>query len=350
MRHRVSPMLLPALVLLTACGGRDSSRDAAVDSTAVDSGPADGSADAADAGVDATDADATPDAAVDGCEVFSPAARAGAVESTSLGEISGLAASRAHAGVLYVHNDSGEPRARFFAIGEDGRDLGEYTLLGADFRDWEDMAAGPGPDGPSLYFGDIGDNAARDGFGAPRSEVQVYRVAEPSAAPSGPGVSELGGAERFVFTYPDGPHDAESLFVDPGDSALYIISKESDGVSGVFRASAPLVADSTTALERVATIRFGTASAPGNVQSTAADISASGDRILGRTYTSVLLWPRAPGQSVADALSADALELPQRAEMQGEAIGFTRGDGAYVTISEGGTPPVWRFDAACDAP
>ena len=56
----------------------------------------------------------------------------GRVTDPRLSEISGLAASRAHPGVLYVQNDSGEPHARFFAIDTTGAVLAEHFHKGSE--------------------------------------------------------------------------------------------------------------------------------------------------------------------------------------------------------------------------
>ena len=72
------------------------------------------------------------------------ASTVGSLASNALTETSGIAASRRVSGVWWVHNDSGD-RARVFAIGNDGRDLGEFDLAGAAAVDWEDIAVGSGP-------------------------------------------------------------------------------------------------------------------------------------------------------------------------------------------------------------
>src|SRR5690349_11218584 len=59
------------------------------------------------------------------------------------------------------------------------------------------------PDGRGkVWVGDIGDNVES------RSTVQVTRV------PVGPGDTEV-SVESFDLSYPDGPHDAETLLCDP---------------------------------------------------------------------------------------------------------------------------------------
>ena len=99
----------------------------------------------------------------------------GVVESEMVQEASGLAASRKNAGVLWVHNDSGDV-PRIYAMSTGGKHLGAYMLGGVYASDMEDVAIGPGPD-PNvdyLYVGDIGDNTET------RNTVAIYRVAEPA--------------------------------------------------------------------------------------------------------------------------------------------------------------------------
>src|SRR6185503_19579549 len=53
----------------------------------------------------------------------------GTVSRAEIKEASGIAASVAHPGAFYLHNDSNSG-ARFFAVDEAGRDLGSYALDG----------------------------------------------------------------------------------------------------------------------------------------------------------------------------------------------------------------------------
>ena len=104
----------------------------------------------------------TPGAARATCDpAFLARTDLGLLQSPLLTEASGIAASRPYPGVLWTHNDSGDP-ARVFALNAHGEHLGIYTIAGASNRDWEDIATGPGPEpGRSyLYIGEIGDNSA----------------------------------------------------------------------------------------------------------------------------------------------------------------------------------------------
>ncbi|HEX5588291.1 MAG TPA: hypothetical protein VFZ17_13345 [Acidimicrobiia bacterium] len=273
------------------------------------------------------------DAACNGTLV---ASTPGTVAATDVTELSGLSASRRTAGVWWAHNDSGHP-AEIFAVGDDGRDLGTYTLSGANAVDWEDIAAGPGPDAGAsyLYIADTGDNTQT------RASVQVYRVPEPQVDPNGgPHQGMLTDVATLDFTYPDGPHDAEALIVDPSSGRLLIITKDVWGDSQVFAAPGNLASGTHTTLTQVATLHLGFL---GLV--TAGDITPARDTIALRTYGSVVMYPL----GVGDAMELAFLQVPCYGavanEAQGEAIGFT-GDGrGYVTASEGASPALHRFVA-----
>src|SRR4051812_26592257 len=77
-----------------------------------------------------------------GCTAPEPpfAQLSGLVLEPQLREISGLAASRTHPDVLWVHNDGGNA-ARLYAIGKRGSLLATFDIAGVANTDWEDIAA-----------------------------------------------------------------------------------------------------------------------------------------------------------------------------------------------------------------
>ena len=95
----------------------------------------------------------------------------GRIDDAAIDESSGLVASRTNPGLYWTHNDSGDG-PNIYALDERGAHRGTWRVKGASAQDWEDIAAGRGPQaGVSYpYIGDIGDNEAR------RSEIIVYRV------------------------------------------------------------------------------------------------------------------------------------------------------------------------------
>ena len=125
-------------------------------------------------------------------------------------EASGIAASRTNPGMYWVHNDSGDS-ARVFATDLSGAAIGRFRLQGAQARDWEDIAVGPGPEPGSsyLYLGDIGGNKGR-------TNLSIYRAVEPEIMLGATGVRGSVPAARIDVMYPDGlAWDAEALLVDP---------------------------------------------------------------------------------------------------------------------------------------
>jgi len=158
-------------------------------------------------------------------------AQTGTFASPRVLESSGVAVSRAHAGVLWTHNDSGDG-PYLYATDLRGRDLGFLLVSGADAIDWEDMALGPCPTraGTCVYLADTGDNLDV------RPWVSVYAVPEPDP-PTGPGDTLRTTAAPAVLQlrYDDGAHDVEAIYVSPRDSALYLVSKGRSGSIAVYR-------------------------------------------------------------------------------------------------------------------
>lgn len=273
------------------------------------------------------------------CPRFSVGVSQGTTPKNLITEASGIAASQRSPGVLWVHNDSGAG-PRIFALSSMATLLAQYDLGGADARDWEDIAVGPGPlAGTSyLYVGDIGDNSLS------RSSIAIYRVAEPDARTGSPTAPmTLPGVERFPLVYPDGPHNAETLLVDPRTGDVYVVVKSSDGRSPVFRAAAPLSTERTQTMERVAELQFGVPPLSGNRTTTGGDMSPTGDEVAIRTYDRVFLWRRGKGQTIAEALTTAPCVLPLQPEGQGEALGFAHDGSGYYTVSEGVMVPLFFY-------
>src|SRR5438132_5165319 len=161
---------------------------------------------------------------------FANAVTNGIVNIAGLTEASGVAASRNNPAVLWTHNDSGHP-AQVYALDTQGRLLGTYGIPGN--TDNEDIAIGPGPipNVDYLYVGDIGDNFTN------RSNIKIYQIPEPAVYASqysAPLTATMKGARTITLTYPDGPRNAEALFVDPVTGDLFIASKE--GTSRIYTA------------------------------------------------------------------------------------------------------------------
>lgn len=258
-------------------------------------------------------------------------------------ELSGLAASRQNAGVLWSHNDGTVTRVN--AFNTDGDYLGTFVLSGIVPLDVEDIAIGPGPvaEVDYLYLGDIGRNT-------PANAVKVYRVVEPSISSDAqnPPVSEtLTGVTTFDFTYPEGGlHDAETLLVDPLTRDLYIITKR-DPFGIIFRA-----AWNGSGYDNL-TFANGTSSStsrttwgdmsPGAVGpdgkkfcATAGNMAFDGLQCLVKSYGTVYYYWRADTDTTIGEMLAEepAASMRYDLEYKGEAITFDADGIGFFTTSE----------------
>lgn len=287
---------------------------------------------ASDAGrSDSATTDAVDTGSGPSCRSYKTGQALGELKTDKLNEISGIVESRRNIGVLWLHNDAGDS-PRLFAVGLAGNLLAEVAVPGAKAEDWEDVAVGPGPlaSKPYLYIADTGDNAAS------RDQVTVYRAPEPLIDPGLGGVqTSLEQVESFAFRYPDGPRDAEALMVDPLSGDLFVVSKESDGKSKLYRAKAPLQPGSAVEFAKVGKLEFGKGLLVGDELATAADIAADGLHFAIRTRDHAFEWPRLPGESVAQALFAAPCVLPLKSEDQGEALAYAADGSGFYTVSEG---------------
>jgi hypothetical protein len=264
-----------------------------------------------------------PDANVP-CPEFAEATVQGHLDSVELPEASGLAASRRDVGLLWTHNDSGD-NARLYALKSDGTVVGRFDLAGLKAGDWEDIALGPfgGLSGDALFVADTGDNLAA------RSTVVVHVLAEPELSES-PDPVEVPVLASLELSYPDGPVDCESMFVDPVSGDIYLVAKEvrEDQTSRLFRKAAPHVSSAgVTVLQEVALIPVTLA--------TGAGITPDGSLLVVRTYFGGGLFRRMPGQTIQEAVTGAVCELPPfPSEPQGEAVALVPDGSAFVTVSE----------------
>ncbi len=249
-------------------------------------------------------------------------------------EVSGIAASRVREGIFYAHADHGNA-AELHAFERTGTYDGVHPVSGVTNGDWEDIAAGPCPDGsPCLVLGDIGDNDFV------RQTIAVVLLPEPGGA--GEEIRPIGVLEA---AYPDGPHDAETLLVHPCDGAIYVITKEIP--AGVYRFP-PEAGKGVVTLEKVASLDVarwiddqGVVMGAGL---TGGDWDEHGERLVVRSNLAVWEWTTDPADP--DGHWDVVPRLHQNIdEPLGEGVAFAA-DAAVVTVSEG-TPMVGHV-LVCD--
>lgn len=258
---------------------------------------------------------------------FGSAVSLGLIDDERLEEVSGLVASRNNPGMVWVHNDSGNP-AEIYLLDNQAQLRAIYTL-GEEQRDWEDIAIGPGPeDGVIyLYVGDIGDNFTL------YSEDRILRFPEPTFPPNQSVYTDtIYQIDTIMFNYPDEQWDAETLLLDPITKNLYLLSKEMS-FTRVYCLPYPHRTDTVITAEHLLTLPFEGANLLDRL--VAGDISANGQELLLKTYQHVFYRARTnPTLPFAKWLALPPDTLPYTTEPQGEAIGWSPDGSGYYTLSE----------------
>jgi hypothetical protein len=242
------------------------------------------------------------------------------VKLPELPEASGLAISRRVPGRLWALNDSGDPV--LFALDTNGVVTGRLRLTGADVEDWEAVAVGPCPAGSCIYVADIGDN---DGH---RERITVYRVPEPEGGREAAAVADV-----FHATYPDGPHDAESLLITQ-DGRLYVVTKGDTGPVTVYRFPDELRPGATLPLEPMGKPRD-----PGkpadNYRITDGAVSPDGEWVVLRSNQALSFY-RTAELLAGNWREARRVDLDRLGEPQGEGVALGADNVVYVAGEGGG--------------
>ena len=269
---------------------------------------------------------------------YGPPTTIATIKNGSITESSGLVASRATPGAYWTHNDSGDGPF-IYAFNVRGASLGVFRVTGAQANDWEDISIGPGPERgkPYLYIGDIGDNNAR------RSEIVVYRVAEPTLSAetakltkARPGKPE--SADAIRLRYPDGKFDAESLIVHPVSGNIYIVTKVALLNPVVYEAQVPSNPDKVITMKRIGEVRV--PSIFGGVL-TGGSISPDGRRVAFCDYFQgyELVLP-AKSSDFNDIWKQRMTGFDLGKRKQGEAIAYRFDGRALLATSEGAGSPL----------
>ncbi|GGN61195.1 hypothetical protein GCM10011579_027250 [Streptomyces albiflavescens] len=163
------------------------------------------------------------------------------IKDPRITESSGLAASHAHPGIYWTHNDSDDGAYLYAVDSRTGRTVATITMSGVGApRDVEAISIGPDD---NLYVGDIGDN-----LGGKWDHVWIYKLPEPKVLKD-----QTIRATQYVVKYADGPRNAESLMVHPKTGRVYIVDKNEDG-GHLYEGPAQLSASGTNVFKPVATI------------------------------------------------------------------------------------------------
>lgn len=201
--------------------------------------------------------------------------------------------------VMYTMNDSGHGPQIYAVDKATGNTVATTTYTSDQVVDVEAIAPGRGGD---LWVGDIGDNGSR------RPTVAVYHV--PATAGRLPAQVD---AARYDLTYPDMPHNAETLLVHPRTGRVYIVSKALFGGT-VYATPAHLRSGTANRLLAFAQV-------PGLVTDGA--FLPDGRHVLLRTYGSATLY------SFPGFKPLETMTLPR--QKQGEGIAVSAKTNVYVS-------------------
>ena len=158
------------------------------------------------------------------CNGAARRSRSASSRAAQIKELSGLAASRTTAGVFWAHNDSGDVRAHL-------RD----RPFGGAARDRRRQRARRPSTGKTSRS-----TARRSTSATSATTTRSGRRSSCTASPSRRSTAKSVNATTFTLHYPDGPHNAEALMVDPLERQLVIVTKELTGdVEGVRHLARP---------------------------------------------------------------------------------------------------------------
>jgi hypothetical protein len=244
-----------------------------------------------------------------------------ALSDPRLDEVSGMAVTPAGPAVV---NDSGNATV-VYTLAPDCS-VASVRSVGVSGRDVEDLARTA--DG-TLWLADIGDNDRR------RTSIALIRL------------PVRGPASVRRLTYPDGPHDAETLLL-PGDGRPVIITKDLGGRSGIYTTDVPPTEAATTPLRHVgqfvvplSATEGGPVGPFGRGLVTGGALSTDGGVAAVRTYTDAWLYrvdgDAASADAVVAALRTTPVDVPLAGEPQGEAVAFTA-DGTLLSAGESTSP------------
>ncbi|MBL1095368.1 hypothetical protein [Streptomyces coffeae] len=230
------------------------------------------------------------------------------IKDPRIAESSGLAASRAHPGVYWTHNDSSDGPYVYAVDSRTGKTVARIAMRGVGKpRDVE--AVSVGPDG-NVYVGDIGDN-----LGGQWSHVWIYRFPEPKKLRD-----MTVKATQFTVEYQGGPRNAEAMMVHPKTGKVYIASKsEEDG--GLYEGPDTLTPSGTNVFRRIA---------PVDMEVTDGAFAPDGSRLVLRGYFTAAEYRWRNGKP-KELKEEPGLPL----QRQGESVTFSTDGGTLMYGTEG---------------
>ena len=283
------------------------------------------------------------------CEGTADTAIDVAAVDADLREVSGIAASQANTGLVWMLKDAGNA-AEVSGVSADDGSTRIVVGLPVDNIDFEDVAVGPCPDlsSPCVFVADTGDNDAT------RAVIFIYAFPEPELATlkpdDGTGIArvDLTAVWTMPLIYPDNIRpDVEAIAVLPDATALILFEKAEAASARIFTYRAPWTtltpldgADDNDAA-RVVELT-GSITVPASVGNdedrriTGASMHWSGTRLLIRTTGALLEYAATDPASFFDLLGRAPRQqvVSPAGEEQGEAITHDDAGTGWLSISE----------------
>ncbi|RME73930.1 MAG: hypothetical protein D6785_16480, partial [Planctomycetota bacterium] len=261
------------------------------------------------------------------------------LQDEQLEEVSGMVAGRNCPHLFWLHNDSGDG-PYIYGVNHKGQKVVTLILQNGRAIDWEDISMGNYKNQSCIFAGDIGDNDYI------RKSVQIYIVPEPTSQD----VSQkkeitLSAIKILNITYPDGPHNAEALFIDPKGN-LYVVEKKKSSFANIYTLSVRdfdlpkpvfkkyFILD----LKKIAGRR-----SKRGYQVTAGDLSPDGKSLLLRGYrwAAEIDWP------IKGKIRSKRIYIPR--QPQGEAICYITKNRIAIT-SEKSFQPIYVLERISHEP
>lgn len=254
------------------------------------------------------------------------------LQSPFITESSGIAWGWAN-NAFWTHNDSGSG-SYIFAFDNQGKSLARFRIHNAKSIDWEDFASFQLNNKNYLLIGDIGDNLKN------KRSYNLYLVEEPII----PRKKQFRGGtinytQTITFRYEDGPHNCESLAIDPTTQTIFLLTKEAGFYCTMY----------TLQLPKTPTLKTLTAKAICQVEVTAAtamDISPDGKRAVIQTYLDAFEFTRNKNQTWAQAFDNIPRQIKMPYRKQGESICFGPDGKTLYLTSENRPTPLWKIPIA----
>lgn len=241
-------------------------------------------------------------------------------EENQLESSSGIVGSQTNGAYVIICEGAGNPNV-LHVYNRQAEFVGKIIVEGAENIDWQDIAAGPGPDdgAPYLYIGDIGDR------GAVRDFLSIYRLREPDlSALEVPFEINAEGVDKIDFTV-NAKRDFQTLMVDPESKDLIVMGTMQ---AMTYRLRFPQSTSGVTAADFKGHHML-------RREIKGGDISPDRRHIIIKDVGEVFKWEIPDGDDPVRVMFEDVpVKVPYVAEIEGGALGWTSDSQTYFTITD----------------